>query len=164
VHDIEQARVLGPILEDVRGVRLLLYVGRFESVRGRYADARAVETQALNLARRVLGEEHPDTLRSMNNLAGILKAQGNLSGARALQERVLPIYRRLLGEEHPDTSVSAWNLFRTLQDLGDSELAIATRRNHLLWLLGRDPLTLGYVQNRIRDYLIQLRDQGRDTT
>ena len=51
--------------------------------------------------RRVLGEEHPDTLTSMNNLAETLRAQGDHDGARQLQERVLEVRTRVLGEEHP---------------------------------------------------------------
>ena len=54
-------------------------------------------------SRRVLGDEHPDTLTSMSNLAETLRAQGDLAGARALQERGAGGRRRVLGEEHPDT-------------------------------------------------------------
>jgi Tetratricopeptide repeat len=50
-----------------------------------------------------LGEDHPDTLGSMNNLAETLRSQGDLTGARELQEQVLSICRRVSGEEHPDT-------------------------------------------------------------
>ena len=57
----------------------------------------------LDLSRRVLGPEHPDTLVSMNNLAATLQAQGDLAGARGLQEQVLDLSRRVLGAEHPDT-------------------------------------------------------------
>jgi hypothetical protein len=32
--------------------------------------------QALRLQETVLGKEHPDTLTSMNNLAGVLRDQG----------------------------------------------------------------------------------------
>ena len=35
------------------------------------------------------GKEHPDTLTSMNNLAGTLKIQGDLVVARMLEEQVL---------------------------------------------------------------------------
>jgi hypothetical protein len=35
---------------------------------------------------RLLGEEHPDTLMSKNNLAATLQAQGDLEGARRLRE------------------------------------------------------------------------------
>ena len=36
-----------------------------------------------------LGEDHPDTLRSLNNMAGLLKAQGHLEEAK-------PLYREAL--------------------------------------------------------------------
>ena len=73
----------------------------------------------LEARRRVLGEEHPDTLTSMNNLADTLRAQGDLPGARALQEKVLEALRRVLGEEHPDTLTSMSNLASTLRAQGD---------------------------------------------
>ena len=60
--------------------------------------------------RRVLGEEHPDTLTSMNNLASTLRAQGDAAGARALEEGVLEVRRRVQGEEHPDTLSSMHHL------------------------------------------------------
>jgi hypothetical protein len=59
---------------------------------------------------RLLGKEHPDTLRSMNNLAQTLHAQRDLAGARTLQEQVLEAMARLLGNEHPDTLNSMLNL------------------------------------------------------
>ncbi|MBK7956349.1 MAG: tetratricopeptide repeat protein [Candidatus Accumulibacter sp.] len=66
-----------------------------------------------------LGDEHPDTLTSMNNLALTLRSQGDLPGARALQEQVLAIRRRVLGDEHPDTLSSMANLASTLRSQGD---------------------------------------------
>ena len=53
--------------------------------------------------RRILGEEHPDTLTSMANLAATYSDQGRTGEAAALQEEVLQKFRRILGEEHPDT-------------------------------------------------------------
>ena len=38
-------------------------------VQGKYAQAETLDSQTLEIQRRVLGPEHPDTLRSMNNLA-----------------------------------------------------------------------------------------------
>jgi hypothetical protein len=67
----------------------------------------------------VLGEEHPDTLMSMNNLAGTLGAEGDLARAGRLQEQVLAIRRRVLGEEHPDTLMSMNNLAGALWQLGE---------------------------------------------
>ena len=77
----------------------------------------------LAIYRRALGEEHPDTLRSVSNLADTLRSQGDLAGAKKLQEKLLAIYRRVLGEEHPDTLTSMNNLASTLQELGDLSAA-----------------------------------------
>ena len=45
----------------------------------------------------MLGPDHPDTATSLNNLAGLLKDQGELAAARPLFERALAIYERVLG-------------------------------------------------------------------
>ena len=60
----------------------------------------------------MLGEEDPDTLKAMTNLAATLYSQGDRAGARKLQEQVLETRRRLLGEEHPDTLVAKKTLAR----------------------------------------------------
>ena len=65
--------------------------------------AHAFLEDVLKKRRRVLGEDHPETLASMNNLSVTRRAQGDLAGARALQERVLGALRRVLGDEHPNT-------------------------------------------------------------
>ena len=108
---------------------------------------------------RILGDEHPDTLTSMNNLATTLYAQGDLAGAQEIQEQVLEISRRILGDEHPDTSMSAWNLFYTYNDMGDFAGAKAVLETDLLWLLDRDPASLGADQQKIRKMIIQIREK-----
>jgi len=82
---------------------------------------RALKTEKLtsSLARSLLGDEHPDTLAAMGNLAGTLHSQGDLAGARTLDERVLEVYRRVLGDEHPDTLTAMGNLAETLRAQGD---------------------------------------------
>ena len=52
---------------------------------------------------KVFGAEHPLTARSLGNLGGVLRAQGDISGARRLWERALAIRETVLGCEHPDT-------------------------------------------------------------
>ena len=47
--------------------------------------------------RRVLGEEHPDTLRSANNLATSLSGQGKHAEAERIEREVLGARRRVLG-------------------------------------------------------------------
>ena len=57
--------------------------------------------------RRVLGEDHPDTLTSAFILAGELFELGEYQAARELNEDILARRRRVLGEDHPDTGASA---------------------------------------------------------
>ena len=123
---------------------------------GELAAARRLQEDVLAAGRRVLGPEHPDRLTSMNNLAETLSAQGDLAGARKLQEETLAVRRRVLGLEHPSTSVSAWNLFWSLHELGERDAARAILERDLLWLLGRDPATLGADQRRVREMVASL--------
>ncbi len=90
---------------------------------GDHAGARRIQERVLEVRRRVLGDEHPDTLEAMNNLAGTLGAQGDYAGARHLQEKVLEVRRRVLGGEHPHTLTSMNNLAGTLQLQGDWAVA-----------------------------------------
>jgi hypothetical protein len=95
------------------------WVGWHDSERGDYASARKLREQVLEARRRLLGEEHPATLRARNNLAQTLKAQGDLAGARKLEEQALEAFRRLLGEKHLDTLTAMANLAATVYGQGD---------------------------------------------
>ncbi len=92
---------------------------------------------------------------TMNSLAETLWAQGDMEGARKIYEQVLEIKRRVLGAEHPTTSITAWNLFITLHEVGDTDEAMNILEKHLVWLLGRDPESLGADQGQIREMIIQ---------
>ena len=76
-------------------------------------------------------------------------------GARKLQEDTLTVKRCVLGPEHSSTTISAWNLFQTLQDLGERAAALAIPERDLLWLLDRDPATLGANQRKIREDVVR---------
>ncbi|MEJ8653448.1 tetratricopeptide repeat protein [Streptomyces sp. MS1.AVA.3] len=52
---------------------------------------------------RVLGEDHPDTLASRNNLAGSYGLAGDLERAIPLFEQTLTDSLRVLGKDHPLT-------------------------------------------------------------
>ena len=70
---------------------------------------------ALEIRRRELGPEHPDTLSSMRKLAGALNDLGRAEEAISLLRKGIETQRRILGEAHPDTidscSALAWFLF-----------------------------------------------------
>jgi Tetratricopeptide repeat/AAA domain len=62
--------------------------------------------------------EHPGTALSLNNLASVLRDQGDLVGARRLLERALVICEKALGPEHLQTATALNDLAYTLQDQG----------------------------------------------
>ena len=77
-----------------------------------------------NYRRQHLGEEHPDTIRTLNNLAGTYSKLGDRRRALELEEKVYSLRCRILGEEHPDTLTSLNNLAGTYSGLGDHQKAL----------------------------------------
>jgi hypothetical protein len=57
-----------------------------------------------------LGQEHPDTLASIANLASTFWDQGRWKEAEELEMQVIETRKRVLGQEHPDTLTSMNNL------------------------------------------------------
>jgi tetratricopeptide (TPR) repeat protein len=101
--------------------------------RGLYSQAQPIEAQVLAIHRQLLGELHPDTARSYNNLGFNLMRQGKYAEARPLYEKALAIRRQLLGEQHPEMAESYGNLgmylnaqakYAEAQPLLDKALAI----------------------------------------
>ncbi len=67
-----------------------------------------LDEETLARRRRVLGEDHPDTLAAANGLAISLRAAGEYQAAKELGEDTLARRRRrVLGEDHLDTRASA---------------------------------------------------------
>ncbi|MFB7195559.1 tetratricopeptide repeat protein, partial [Streptomyces sp. NPDC056240] len=64
----------------------------------------------LTQCEQVLGEAHPNTLASRNNLAGACRAAGDLKRAIPLYEATLTQCEQVLGEAHPNTLLSRSNL------------------------------------------------------
>jgi len=81
---------------------------------GLLKDAEPLYRRALEARERTLGEEHPETLVSINNLAGCLQVMGLLKDAEPLYRRALEASERTLGAEHPHTLVFAKNLAKNL--------------------------------------------------
>ena len=55
------------------------------------------------MRKKVLSDEHPDTLSSMHNLAGVLYGQGKYEEAETMHRQTLAMREKVLGGEHPDT-------------------------------------------------------------
>jgi hypothetical protein len=63
--------------------------------------AEKLNRRALAGREKELGEQHPDTLASVNNLAGVLQDQGMYEDAEKLSRRALAGREKELGELHP---------------------------------------------------------------
>ncbi|WP_440950238.1 tetratricopeptide repeat protein [Methanosphaerula subterraneus] len=72
----------------------------------------------LDTVEKALGQEHPDTVVSLNNLAINLYSQGQYVRAQPLLERALKICESTLGLGHPDTATSLNNLASNLGNQG----------------------------------------------
>lgn len=110
---------------------IAFWLGRHDHVRGLYGAARRFGEMAVKVRRRELGEEHPDTLTSMNSLGMTLNAQGNLIEAKKLHEEALEVRRRVLGEEHPNTLTSMANVALTYRNIGNLTEAKELQKNTL---------------------------------
>ena len=115
------AKHLAEMPANEREAELSAWIVHYEYNRGAYSQARQLNERVIEVRRRTLGEEHPDTLTSMHNLAATLYEQGDLAGARQLHKLVLEGRRRILGEEHTDTLSSMNYLARMLRAEGDLE-------------------------------------------
>ena len=72
------------------------------------SEAQQLGVQVLDMQRKVLSAEHPDTLSSMAYLALTYCKQGKLSKGEQLGVQVFDMRKKLLGAEHPDTQ--AWHI------------------------------------------------------
>ncbi|HET9257086.1 MAG TPA: tetratricopeptide repeat protein [Pseudonocardiaceae bacterium] len=103
---------------------------------GEYRDARRVSEDALARCRRVLGEDHPNTLKWARVLTLALYRSGEYQQARRLGEDALARCRRVLGTDHPDTLKSAHVLVRVLGDDDLWTLRPAHRRTQVMNMSG----------------------------
>jgi tetratricopeptide (TPR) repeat protein len=102
---------------------LLSRAGAYSWSRGQYRQAVTLQGQALAEYQRLLGDDHPTTLGSMEDLAETHWALGDLQGARELHEQALASYRRVFGDDHPDALHALNNLADTLRHLGHLQAA-----------------------------------------
>ncbi|MFF8931261.1 tetratricopeptide repeat protein [Streptomyces longwoodensis] len=91
---------------------------------GRDAHTITLRRQTLAQDKEVLGDAHPRTLTSRNNLASAYLAVGDLGRAIPLMETTLAQRVQVLGDTHPDTLISRSNLASAYQAAGDLGRAI----------------------------------------
>ncbi len=68
------------------------------------------QVRALALRRELLGDDHPDTLFSIDHMGSLLWSQGAMIEAEAYYRKALEARRRVLGDDHPNTLESINNI------------------------------------------------------
>jgi tetratricopeptide (TPR) repeat protein len=58
---------------------------------------------ALDIRRKVFGEEHPDVASSYNNIGGVYDSKGEYALALEYYQKALDILTKVYGAEHPET-------------------------------------------------------------
>ncbi|MFF8813878.1 tetratricopeptide repeat protein [Streptomyces pactum] len=137
---------------DTETTALLLHLaGTFLTDQGQLTRAINHLRRALACRARVLGEDHPTTLSSRNNLAHAYASAGDLVRAIPLYEQNLADRVRVLGEDHPTTLSSRNNLAGAYASAGDLVRAIPLYEQNLadrVRVLGEDrPDTLSSRNN-----------------
>ncbi len=101
-------------------------------------EALALQRRALETRKKLLGDDHPDTLASVDALGRLFSMRGSPSEAKPYLTDALERRRRVLGEDHPDTLVSldrmGWFL-QTIGKLADAETClrdVVARRRRVL--------------------------------
>ncbi|KAF1357717.1 kinesin light chain 3 [Lizonia empirigonia] len=128
---------------------------------GQYKGAEELDVQVMEARKRVLGDEHPDTLSSMANLAATYRNQGRWAEAEELDVQVMEARKRVLGDEHPHTLSSMANLAATYRNQGRwaeaEELDVQVMEARKRVLGDEHPDTLSSMANLAATY----RNQGR---
>jgi len=145
--------------------RLLNKAGNYLIERALYGEAKLFLEQALDIRKKVLGEDDPDLAETFNDFAGLYKAQGKYEKAEEFYNTALNIEKKVLGEDHPGLATTIGNLGLLYQDQGKYEKAeefYNTALNIKKKVLGEDhpniATTLNNLGCRIRksDYSLSL--------
>ena len=109
VDSLEQQRALYPQGDAEMALTQTDYAGILFRTQ-RYAEAEPVLVDALNMRRRLLGDDHPDVGQGLNNTGFFYWAWGDLASAERYMQQSLPIRVMLYGESSLTTALVKSNL------------------------------------------------------
>ena len=113
---------------------------------GLFSQAQTLLKRALDLQRKVLGPDDPQTLTSLSGMAVLLTEEGNYPEAEKLQREDFAARTRVLGPEHPDTIASMARLATILNLQGQNAEAVKMKRD--AFALSRRVLGPGRIPRR----------------
>ena len=114
---------------------------------GDWNNAEQLARQVLDMRKKLLGADHPDTLISMGDLANTYYRQGKLNEAEQLAVQVLDLRKKMFGAKHPDTLIIMGNLASTyrfqgkLNEAEQLEVQVLDMRKELLGAEHPDTIT-----------------------
>src|SRR5262249_8309702 len=125
--DVKVAELLSRAVQELEGrskmapatkAAILDAVGQTYYGLGLIPETVTTQEKPCALGRKELGEDHPDTLSSMDNLAVAYHHAGQFDRAITLHEQALRARRAKLGDDHPDTLISMNDLAETYSSAG----------------------------------------------
>ncbi len=98
--------------------RLDSNIGIVRSIEARYEEALVLYERAYEAKRGILGDQHPEVIGALENLALGYGEVGRPIDAERLQQRVVTMMDEVLGSSHPDYAHSLMNLGGAVDALG----------------------------------------------
>jgi tetratricopeptide (TPR) repeat protein/CHAT domain-containing protein len=138
--------------------QVLLLIGK-----GKFADALPAAQEALEIRKKLLGDSHPDTVTSLQNLAFVMWRMGNDAQAEPLYQQALEIMKKAGWRRQPLTATIAKNLgllYRKHRDYSKAEPLLRESLEIRTKTLGSKHATT----ISILDELLTLYDQMRRDT
>jgi eukaryotic-like serine/threonine-protein kinase len=123
--------------------------------------AKQTYERALEIDRRVLGDDHPRIAERLANLAIVAQNLGDLKLAETLFQDAIRRYEQAYGDQHPDTGAARGNygllLWREGR-LAEAEPLLRSALDVVLKLYGPDNYNVAYARV---SFAILLHDQGK---
>jgi len=113
-QDIDTGLTKDPELQ----AEMMNVMGKVYDNLGLYPRAEPLLQRSLKIRRSMLGPEHPDTLKSMENVAWVLKEEGHLTDAEKMEKDTLETRKLVLGRDNAETLGSMNDLADTLYEEG----------------------------------------------
>ena len=112
--DIDTGLAKDPELQ----AQMMNVMGTVYDALGLFPRAQSLLTRAVEIRRRVLGPNNPDTLKSLSSLGWVLQHSGHYAEAEKLQRETLQSERRVFGPDDPETLALDQHLAWTLLSEG----------------------------------------------
>lgn len=117
--DLDHIRFLTAQITNEAECDLLIWLADFAYQNGDSLTSAQSWQSIYHYLAHTFGEEHENTLTSMNNLAENLRALGNYDDALALYQQQLDIYDKILGAGDPVSLTAMQNMASVLRQSGD---------------------------------------------